>query len=596
MIPFIADHLWQSTVFAAIAGLLTLAFRKNHARVRHGLWLAASCKFLIPLSLLIALGGRIHWRTATVSTQPGFSIVMDQVSEPFTAPSVSLPPVAPPVPSPLPAVLLAIWGCGFIGISGSWLIRWRRMRASVRAASTVQLELPICTKSSPVLMEPGVFGIFRPVLLLPEGIFGRLTPAQLSTVIEHELCHVRYHDNLVAAIQMFVETVFWFHPLVWFVGKRMIVERERACDEAVLRMGSEPQVYAEAILNVCKLYVGSPLACVAGITGAGLKQRIEDIVRRRTGEGLNRAKKILLATAAVAAVMVPILIGVANSPAMRAQSRSESTPKFEVASIKPCDTGDAGGRKGSAGPTPGRLNVSCSTVQSLIEQAYVSLANAPAPNWHHVEISGIPEWISHDRYSINAKSEAARGHAPPGYSMMGGPMLQGLLEDRFKLKIRREIRQVPVYELTVGKSGPKNLHPAKEGGCIPFDFDNLPPPPKEGVELCEMLGRGVARDATFGSFSEFGVTMPKFAEGLSAILDRNVVDKTRISGKFDINVRIPLDELTPPPPDPLGRPFLRYRDDEMAFAAMRQLGMKLESAKGPGEFLVVEHIERPSAN
>jgi beta-lactamase regulating signal transducer with metallopeptidase domain len=109
-------------------------------------------------------------------------------------------------------------------------------------------------------------------MLLPEGIFDRLTVPQLKGVIAHELCHVHYRDNVIAAIHMFVETLFWFHPLVWWIGRRMVEERERACDEEVLRLGSEPRVYAEGILNVCKLYVESPLVCVAGITGLILSE------------------------------------------------------------------------------------------------------------------------------------------------------------------------------------------------------------------------------------------------------------------------------------------------------------------------------------
>jgi bla regulator protein BlaR1 len=76
----IADHLWQSTLFAGVAGLLTLALRKNRARVRHWVWLAASLKFLVPLSLLIALGSQIGWRTAPAATRSNFSVVMEEVS------------------------------------------------------------------------------------------------------------------------------------------------------------------------------------------------------------------------------------------------------------------------------------------------------------------------------------------------------------------------------------------------------------------------------------------------------------------------------------------------------------------------------------
>lgn len=71
---------------------------------------------------------------------------------------------------------------------------------------------------------------------------------------------------------MIVEATFWFHPLVWWIGARLVEERERACDEEVLSVGGEPHDYAEGILNVCKLYVESPLVCVSGITGSNLKK------------------------------------------------------------------------------------------------------------------------------------------------------------------------------------------------------------------------------------------------------------------------------------------------------------------------------------
>jgi bla regulator protein blaR1 len=214
----LADHLWQSTLFAGAAGLLTLFLRTNRARVRHWLWLTASCKFLIPLSLLIAMGGHLAPRTTAPSKQSGLSVVVREVGQPFTGP-VDSTPFLPPVPAPslFPAVLLTIWMTGFAGIAVSWWIRWRGIRAKVRHARSVQLAIPIPAKSSPSYLEPGIFGVFRPVLLLPEGIFERLTPKQLKAVIAHELCHFRCRDNLTAGIQMLVETLFWFHPLLWWM-------------------------------------------------------------------------------------------------------------------------------------------------------------------------------------------------------------------------------------------------------------------------------------------------------------------------------------------------------------------------------------------
>ncbi|HXE12019.1 MAG TPA: M56 family metallopeptidase, partial [Bryobacteraceae bacterium] len=263
----LANHLWQSTLFAAAAALLALALRKNRAQTRYTLWLIASLKFLVPFALLIAAGAHLRWPAAAPIATPTFSVAVQQIGQPFTAREISTSVLMPAVSNawnPVITILFSIWFVGFAAVLLSWWRRWMRIRTIVRAASPLPLETSVPVLSSPTLLEPGVFGIFRPVLLLPEGITGHLSARHLESIFAHELCHVRRRDNLAAAIHMFVEALFWFHPLVWWIGARMMEERERACDEEVLRLGNQPQVYAESILKACQFYLESPLACISG--------------------------------------------------------------------------------------------------------------------------------------------------------------------------------------------------------------------------------------------------------------------------------------------------------------------------------------------
>jgi len=339
LIPF-ANHLWQSTLFAGVAGLLTLFLRKNRAHVRYWLWLMASVKFLFPFSILVAVGGLLGRHTTAAVAPTGlvsasdFSSFVEQIGKPFTTtvPQLVMPPVQSSYTSVIVAVLGIVWAAGCVTLVCLWTLRWRRIRASVRKASPLDLPIGLPVRISPAFGEPGVFGIFRPVLLLPDKILDCLTAREMESIVAHELCHVRRRDNLATVIHMAVEAVFWFYPLVWWLGARLMEERERACDEEVVRTGGQPRVYAEGILKVCELYLASPLACVAGVTGGDLKGRIEAIMINQVVCRLNYTKKAILAVAAIAAVAGPIVIGILNTPQSYAQSAG---PRFEVASIKP---------------------------------------------------------------------------------------------------------------------------------------------------------------------------------------------------------------------------------------------------------------------
>ena len=310
--------------------------------MRCWIWLAASVKFLIPFSLLVSAGSQLGWRTTPAMRQFQFSFVMEEISRPFALQSpTSMPAVAQPASAWVPEVLFGVWLCGFASSVMFYLRSWRRIRAAQRMARPLHLNVPIRVMSSPVRLEPGVFGIFKPVWLLPEGITAYLPPAQLKAIVAHEMCHLRRRDNLTGAIHMIVEATFWFYPLLWGIRERLVEERERACDEEVLRQGSDPEVYAGSILEVCQFYLESPLVCVAGVTGSDLEKRIEGIMTHRISVKLDFGRKLLVATLGMAAVAGPVAIGLVQAPLSRAQQQAEPAArmKFEAASIKPSPPG-----------------------------------------------------------------------------------------------------------------------------------------------------------------------------------------------------------------------------------------------------------------
>ena len=368
MIPIelslIENHLWLSTLCAAGVWILTLVLRRNRAAVRHGLWFAASIKFLVPFAVLAGIGSHSGWELVPANARPQVANVLSDVEWPFAVVAASVRPSTAQWAhgGSLQTVLLSLWLCGFVVGLVMWMRSWMRMREIVRGAQPMNLDLPIPALSFSACLEPGVFGIRKPVLLLPEGITERLTSGQLQAVLAHELCHVRRRDNLTGAIHMIVEVIFWFHPLVWWIRRQLIAERERACDEEVARQASEPQVYADAILSVCKLYLELPASCVSGVTGASLKDRIEEIMAQRTLLDLSRWKRILLAGALAAGLTGPIAVGV-----LRAQPPAREA--FDVASVKLNTESRKGGYPGLA-PGGQRYTATVLPLQALIVLAY----------------------------------------------------------------------------------------------------------------------------------------------------------------------------------------------------------------------------------
>jgi beta-lactamase regulating signal transducer with metallopeptidase domain len=316
----VLNHLWQSTLFLLVAALLTLALRTNYASARHSIWFAASLKFLLPFSLLIGLGKHLVWLTG-VAAAPHWTVIIDNIAQPASIQSV-LPHARtlPTALSNLGYLLAAGWLVGFSAVVIRWAMRWREITSCLHAAERIDVGASVETRSSLSILEPGVVGIRHPVLLLPSDFAQRLPPEQMRTILAHEISHVRRRDNLTATLHMAVEALFWFYPLVWWLGARLIAERERACDEAVVQSGHDPKTYGEAILNVCKHYVASPLACASGVSGAELKRRIEHIVANCVPGELSGAKRILLATVALVAITGPVMVGLFGARVANAQA------------------------------------------------------------------------------------------------------------------------------------------------------------------------------------------------------------------------------------------------------------------------------------
>jgi bla regulator protein blaR1 len=607
----LGNHLWQSTLFAAVAAIMTLALRKNQARVRYRLWLAASLKFLIPFSLLISLGGHLATPRHSTSVQSDFYSVAQEIGQPFTGTAgPNVVPVARAASVDLRPLfqegLVAVWLCGFVAVLSLWWWRWRCFSTAMRGAVTITqgrevdvlrrleqiagVRSPITVVFSQASLEPGILGIVRPALIWPAGISAQLTDAHLEAIIAHEVWHVRRRDNLAAAMHMVVEAIFWFHPLVWWLGARLVEERERACDEEVLRLGNPPQVYAESILKTCEFCVGSLPASVSGVTGADLKSRIVRIMTERVARELDLSKKVLFVAAALLTVAAPIVFGLQSatpSPATpEAKSTAVDTHGYDVASIKPNKSGTNMVRMMIK---PEGLSVTGATLQMLIQDAY---------EVQDFQIVGAPKWVSSDRYDIEAKMDSAQMErlktlSPDERRLETQHMLQALLANRFQLATHGDTKELPGYALVIAKGGSK-LHEAKPGDTYPNGIKGPDGKPGTGLLIIGGLGGPVTGQA---------ISIEGLVRLLSQQLGRTVQDETGLKGNYDFTLQWTPDERAGPMSAAQGggsrpddAPPADSSGPSVFTAIQEQLGLKLESRKIPVEMVVIDHVEPPSEN
>jgi bla regulator protein BlaR1 len=184
----IINHLWQSTAFALLIALSARALRRNSPRLRYWLWLAASLKFLIPFSLIVSTGERIQLAPETLlphaDTVVHISTFFEPASERYFDHASELSAAIPGrAVFPWRLTLTAVWLLGVFLLAARWFRRWRNIHRAVDRATRLPIQSSVPVLSSPALMEPGVFGLFRPVLLLPEGIAEKLTPKQFEAIL-----------------------------------------------------------------------------------------------------------------------------------------------------------------------------------------------------------------------------------------------------------------------------------------------------------------------------------------------------------------------------------------------------------------------------
>jgi uncharacterized protein (TIGR03435 family) len=577
----LVHFLWQGLLIAALyAAIRGSIARRASPNVRYLLACAAlACMLLAPLVTWIAQqpSGALPdpvYRVRGVSPAAAATVIA------LPAPVRTVVPVARAAEF-LPWVVMA-WLTGalafWVRLLGGWLMATRMRSSRVRPAPPqwqqtlarlgrrVGVSRPVRLLVSGLVQVPTVVGWLRPVVLVPAGALAGLPADRLEAVLVHELAHIRRHDYLVNLLQSVAEALLFYHPAVWWVSAHMRAERELCCDDVAVAVTGDAFAYASALVEWER---HRPASLMVAVNGGSLAARIGRLLGQprppaRSGPGVLAGAVVLLAACGLFA-------------------QTTERPAFQAASIKPNTAANPRGR--IIRPQPGgRLVSENAPLLMLLQNAYSVQA---------FQVVGGPDWINTAGYDIEAKPEGAVDR--PRMWLM----LQTLLADRFKLALHRDTRELPLYALTLGKNGFKPPAP-KEDGCTSTPPDS-PLPPPGSLAQC---GRIRINLSPAGLTMDGGkVQMAELIRMLATALGRPVLDRTGYTGEFDVHLSFTPDQSTmglpgAGGPRDVGGPQLSTDPDRPTiFAALQeQLGLKLVTAKGPVEVLVIDHVERPTEN
>jgi uncharacterized protein (TIGR03435 family) len=392
------------------------------------------------------------------------------------------------------------------------------------------------------LSAPVTCGVLHPAIMLPLDA-QRWDMQGLNRALVHEFEHVRRADWVSHCIARIVCAVYWFHPLVWVAWRRLALEAERACDDAVLT-GSEATLYADQLVGLARrLSTDRKSPALAMANRSDLSARVGAVLD--SGQRRGRAGKMLVATACAAAMLLVVTLSplrIAAAP----QTAAGNARAFEVASVKPYAPAGPPYEGCNSHDDSGMLKRAGCTLQQLVQQAYSVKA-------YQVRVKA-PAWVSSDRFAVEARPNAPATRAEMTL------MLQPLLTERFHLKIHWENTQSAVYFLQVASHGPKLGTATDTTRC----------------------GEVLIRDGVIRSDC---VTTDDIAWALEQTFKQPVVNRTVLGSdrKFKVNLEFASGD------DSAAGPSL--------FSAVQeQLGLVLKAGKAPMRTLVIDSAQRPEAN
>jgi uncharacterized protein (TIGR03435 family) len=624
MMPFAASILAKVTATLALALVGTWLARRNRAASRHVLLAAA---FAVLLVLPIA---------SVVAPPISFAVPIAVPEEPASPPAEPIvdpgPPgalvaaaghAAPQTPRPAwpswPVLMAATWALGatlfllpvIAGLSQVRSLRrsglpWRQGRAIVDTLATdagIRRRIDVLLNAS--LPGPMTCGVVHPGIVLPADA-QTWADEDLRRAIVHELEHVRRGDWATQCLARVLCALYWFHPLVWVAWRQLALDAERACDDAVLGR-AEATAYADQLVALARRLSTAPHQPLLAMANRhDLATRVGAVLDSRQPRGRAGACWIGVAGAACALLVTTIsplrIVAAAQTPTAAASQA------FEVASIKPCagetlPPTQSGGRAagpGNATTSPGRAHWDCATLDQLVNTAYGGVDHRLLNSLVQQRpgdpklVRGGPSWVYSDRFTVDAK---ASGDADR--PTLIGPMLRTLLEDRFKVKTHRATEERTLYAMTVAKGGLR-IKPTAPGDCWVHDEVTQPTAPAgaENLPACGNLNMGW--NGGNRTLKSTGVTLQNYTTGvLSTMLGRFVIDKTGLEGRFNIPLEFAPDDDTPGGVSGLAwsrRDGATPATGPSIFKALEELGLKLESTKAPAEYLVIDHVERPSPN
>jgi len=600
-----ASTVVKATFITAVGLIGAWLARRSRAAVRHAV-LAASFAVLLALpvaSILIAPIRIAVPAPAQERTAPFIfpaSIDATQSVAPVVAGAgITSRTARWPVLSPL-ALLFAGWFAGAAFFLLRTIVGLRRVRSLRRfglpwhsgqlVAERLALDAGIHRRVEVLLDEslpaPVTCGVVHPAIVLPPDA-KNWNGEDLNRAIIHELEHVRRCDWMSHCLARIVCAMYWFHPLVWIAWRQLALEAELSCDEAVLAR-SEATAYADQLVRLARrLSVAQPPA-LAMASRSDLSVRVGSVLDGRRARGRAGASLVAVACAVAAAVVLTMSpLRMVAAPQGDTQAAAQDIPKWDAVSVKRCDgeqVASPEGRGAGNNTSTDRVTLNCQSLVGLVFSAYTVYEGGR----YNGQVAGavryesFPEWTRSERYTIEAKAQGS-----PGQPMMRGPMLQTLLEDRFRLKVHTETKEGPVYILSVAKGGPQ-MEPLGPGGCAPLDLSALERP----SNACPIEGHVQGQTLTWDVWTNMDSLTRRltvlFADPATA--DTPVINKTGLAGNYHVHLEYanPRATATQAADVPSGPSI---------FSAVEKLGLKLEAGKAPRRFLVFDHADKvPTEN